>query len=130
MSSQRNKENVISGLLTEAVFIALAFLVLYLVHWMLQVIAETGSPAVPIGGLARYYDPVAIFIFAPLIVAVELWRFFHARKKESATPATAAPAIANDTELRQAKKLLDEGLITAEDFEAKKRQVLGLGQSR
>jgi membrane protease subunit (stomatin/prohibitin family) len=45
-----------------------------------------------------------------------------------AAPATAAaPAAADYTaELEKLAKLRDDGVITAEDFEAKKKQLLGI----
>jgi hypothetical protein len=46
----------------------------------------------------------------------------------AAAPAPAAPAAAPDytAELERLAKLRDEGVITAEDFEAKKKQLLGI----
>ncbi len=45
-------------------------------------------------------------------------------------PAAPAPAAAGPTdyaaELEQLAKLRDQGVITAEDFEAKKKQLLGI----
>ena len=58
------------------------------------------------------------------------------RSKSGDLPAEPAPVVpeepTEDTEIRNAqaireyKKLLDEGIITAEEFEAKKKQLLGL----
>jgi hypothetical protein len=58
------------------------------------------------------------------------------RSKSGDLPAEPAPVVpeepTEDTEVRNAqaireyKKLLDEGIITAEEFEAKKKQLLGL----
>jgi hypothetical protein len=49
---------------------------------------------------------------------------------EEAPPPQAAPAAAAEpdytAELEKLAKLRDEGVITAEDFEAKKKQVLGI----
>jgi hypothetical protein len=49
---------------------------------------------------------------------------------EEAPPQQAAPAAAAEpdytAELEKLAKLRDEGVITAEDFEAKKKQVLGI----
>lgn len=45
------------------------------------------------------------------------------------TPATpAAPAAETDTvvQLRQLKALVDEGILTDDEFQAKKKQLLGL----
>jgi hypothetical protein len=48
--------------------------------------------------------------------------------EEQAPPAPAAPAAAPDytAELEKLAKLRDDGVITAEDFEAKKHQLLGI----
>jgi hypothetical protein len=43
-----------------------------------------------------------------------------------AAPAPAAAAPDYAAELEQLAKLRDEGVITAEDFEAKKKQLLGI----
>ena len=58
------------------------------------------------------------------------------RSKSGDLPAEPAPTVpeepTEDTEVRNAqaireyKKLMDEGIITAEEFEAKKKQLLGL----
>ena len=48
--------------------------------------------------------------------------------EEQAPPPAAAPAAEPDyaAELEKLAKLRDEGVITAEDFEAKKKQLLGI----
>jgi hypothetical protein len=44
-----------------------------------------------------------------------------------AAPAAAAPAQADYTaELEKLAKLRDDGIITSDDFEAKKKQILGI----
>ena len=51
------------------------------------------------------------------------------RQQEKTVVATAAPApvVADETEqLQKFKKLLDDGVITQEEFDAKKKQILGL----
>ncbi|MGH2743528.1 MAG: SHOCT domain-containing protein [Thermoleophilaceae bacterium] len=46
---------------------------------------------------------------------------------QEAPPAAAAPAAPSYTaELAQLAQLRDQGVITAEDFEAKKKQILGI----
>jgi pyruvate/2-oxoglutarate dehydrogenase complex dihydrolipoamide acyltransferase (E2) component len=50
-------------------------------------------------------------------------------EEQAPAPApAAAPAAAPDyaAQLEQLAKLRDEGVITAEDFEAKKKQILGI----
>ena len=42
------------------------------------------------------------------------------------TPAPAAPAGDYTAELEKLAKLRDEGVISADDFEAKKKQLLGI----
>ena len=49
-----------------------------------------------------------------------------AKKNEANTPAAAAPATSTADELKKYKELLDEGIITQEEFDAKKKQLLGL----
>jgi hypothetical protein len=46
----------------------------------------------------------------------------------TAPPAAAAPAGGDDvtTQLTQLKALLDQGIVTQEDYDAKKKQLLGL----
>ena len=41
-------------------------------------------------------------------------------------PAPAAPAGSNMDELKQLKELLDTGVISQEEFDTKKKQLLGL----
>ena len=52
----------------------------------------------------------------------------YEQQAAEAPPAPAAPAAAPDytAELEKLAKLRDEGVITAEDFEAKKHQLLGI----
>ena len=49
-------------------------------------------------------------------------------EEQAPQPPTPAPAAAPDytAELEQLAKLRDQGVITAEDFEAKKKQLLGI----
>lgn len=50
------------------------------------------------------------------------------RQKQTETSATvsSAPAASNADELKKYKELLDSGVITQEEFDAKKKQLLGL----
>jgi hypothetical protein len=52
----------------------------------------------------------------------------YEQQAAAAPPAQAAPAAEPDyaQELAQLAKLRDEGVISAEDFEAKKKQLLGI----
>jgi membrane protease subunit (stomatin/prohibitin family) len=52
----------------------------------------------------------------------------QAYEEQAPAPAPAAPAAAPDyaAELEQLATLRDQGVITAEDFEAKKKQLLGI----
>jgi hypothetical protein len=54
--------------------------------------------------------------------------FQPAGQPEAAPVAAPAPPAAPDyaAELEQLARLRDQGVITAEDFEAKKRQILGI----
>ncbi len=51
-----------------------------------------------------------------------------AYEQQAPPPPAAAPAAAPDytAELEQLAKLRDDGVISAEDFEAKKKQILGI----
>jgi hypothetical protein len=46
--------------------------------------------------------------------------------EQQAAPAPAAPAGDYTAELEKLAKLRDEGVISAEDFDAKKKQLLGI----
>ena len=48
------------------------------------------------------------------------------QSKKNAPVATSAPAVDNADQLKKFKELLDSGVITEEEFEAKKKQLLGL----
>lgn len=55
----------------------------------------------------------------------------NARQAAAATPAEPAPAPAPDLDaqietLKKLKELLDAGILSQEEFDAKKKQVLGL----
>ena len=45
---------------------------------------------------------------------------------EDAAPAVAAPANDMTTQLEQLAKLKEEGILTQEEFDAKKKQILGI----
>ena len=51
----------------------------------------------------------------------------QAQQSAASQPAPAAPAPDNSlNSLRNLKALLDEGILTQEEFDAKKKQILGL----
>jgi Short C-terminal domain len=51
----------------------------------------------------------------------------YTEQQMAPAPASAAPAAPDYTaELEQLARLRDQGVITAEDFEAKKKQLLGI----
>jgi hypothetical protein len=52
----------------------------------------------------------------------------YAQQQPAAAPAPAAPSAEPDyaAELEKLAKLRDEGVISAEDFDAKKKQLLGI----
>lgn len=52
------------------------------------------------------------------------WDAEKARREQTAS--TSAPAVSAADELRKFKELLDLGVITQEEFDAKKKQLLGL----
>ena len=75
--------------------------------------------------------------FSWVVTCLLLWIFafpYYLAKRSKAlreraqTPPAPAPAAANSTEdeLRRLKDLLAQGLITQDDFDAKKKQLLGL----
>ena len=47
-------------------------------------------------------------------------------QSEAAPAQTAAPAVSNADELKKYKELLDSGVISPEEFDAKKKQLLGI----
>jgi len=60
-----------------------------------------------------------------ILGAVEEYRSHLVRPLVAAAPATpAAPAVPAAERIRQLKGLLDEGLISPQEFEAKRRQLL------
>ncbi|HEX5956547.1 MAG TPA: SHOCT domain-containing protein [Solirubrobacterales bacterium] len=60
-------------------------------------------------------------------VAVQRQTYADQAYAEQAPPRAAAPAEPDYTaELERLAKLRDDGVITAEDFEAKKKQLLGI----
>ena len=54
----------------------------------------------------------------------EEWEAEKAKREQSAS--TPAPAVSAADELKKFKELLDMGAITQEEFDAKKKQLLGL----
>ena len=48
------------------------------------------------------------------------------KKKAAPVVVAAAPAPGGAAELKQYKELLDSGVISQEEFDAKKKQLLGL----
>ena len=54
----------------------------------------------------------------------EIQRRFTAYQQTSAASSSTTPSVAD--EIRKYKELLDQGAITAEEYEMKKRQLLGL----
>ena len=81
----------------------------------------------------RAFDPAAgFFVFTVLTIALVLFCFSAIKKtvegerpsknKVVITQTVAAPS--NADEIRKYKQLLDEGLITQEEYEAKKKELL------
>lgn len=48
------------------------------------------------------------------------------KQKETASSQSASPAVSSADELKKFKELLDMGVITQEEFDAKKKELLGL----
>jgi len=61
-------------------------------------------------------------------LAAEIQRFVERKKAALRSPAPAAPqpAASGADEILKYKQLLDAGIITQEEFDAKKRQILGI----
>ena len=83
-----------------------------------------------IGGSAK-----TILLYATLLVGVLLLGVAFQTKKESAKPiatatdTTVTVALGTETaieKLTKLKQLLDDGIITQEEFDVKKKQLLGL----
>ncbi len=56
----------------------------------------------------------------------ELLKLIMARQDNSKTNCNSQMSVSNADELKKFKSLTDEGVITQEEFEAKKKQLLGL----
>ena len=59
-----------------------------------------------------------------ILVAVEEYRSHLVRPLVAAAPVPAVPSVPAAERIRQLKGLLDEGLISPQEFEAKRRQLL------
>ena len=60
------------------------------------------------------------------IISKEEYEAIAKAKKANSTPAPAAVPTSSAEELKKFKELLDSGIITQEEFDAKKKQLLGL----
>lgn len=57
-------------------------------------------------------------------IVMDQWNKAHASNKDSSTTVINAPSGAD--EIRKYKQLLDDGIITQSEFDAKKKQILGI----
>jgi hypothetical protein len=48
------------------------------------------------------------------------------KNQKESTPAQVSPAVSSADELKKFKELFDGGVITQEEFDAKKKELLGL----
>lgn len=71
----------------------------------LMAVAYPGKPEIPVGADGKVPTPA---------------------QPAQAAPAAAAPAVDAVTEIQRFKTLLDQGIITEEEFAAKKKQLLGI----
>ena len=89
-----------------------------------SVLGEVGSKG---GALAAGYDENTVFFKKKNAEVAENIRAFLEEKiiNKSNTPTTIQ-ALSPAEELKKFKDLLDQGIITQEEFDAKKKQLLGL----
>ena len=97
-----------------------------IIFWVLLAFACTFGLIVAIGG----NEPVIVvaFIFLGLSIKFLFWStignaiYYNAQKKKK--PKAKSPAIGIADEIRKFKDLLDDGVITQEEFDKKKKDLL------
>ena len=75
---------------------------------------------------AQFDENSVVFQKKNLKVAEEIKDFLEKKISERATGATIVQQVSSADELKKFKELLDSGIITQEEFDAKKKQLLGL----
>ena len=76
----------------------------------------------------RYTDKIVDFKKCPKCNSTNITELTEDEFKKITTASTqaSAPTVSNADELKKFKELLDSGIITQEEFDAKKKQLLGL----
>ena len=107
------------------------FVPFYTVYWTYksaqQVDKLSAASGVP-SNLSTVCLVLAVFvgIIPPILIQDKLNSLVVRTECEHAAPSPATTVQNNIEELRSYKMLLDEGIITQEEFDAKKKQLLGL----
>lgn len=87
--------------------------------------AYSGSSESKGGTLNAVKDENTIlFIKKELDLAEKLVELIEVKRREDTKPSTQTQSTAD--EIKQFKSLLDEGIITQEEFDSKKKQLLGI----
>lgn len=73
----------------------------------------------------RHMDKIVDYSHCPKCHSADLVQV-TAEEAKNATTQQSAPAVSTADELKKFKELLDAGIITQEEFDAKKKQLLGL----
>lgn len=106
------------------------------IYWTVSILSAVMF-LISLMSASKYFGDLPVFAWAYIILsAIALFRFGKQKSVEDSVDATPAQSN-NDSdakeattdhsdELRNLKKLLDENVITQEEFDAKKKQLLNL----
>lgn len=89
--------------------------------------AQAASAGVGLGlGVSAAIGAEKVFFFskADLAIAIQIRDYISSYDVEKAAPEGKVVSVVE--EIRRLKELLDDGILTSEEFDAKKRQLLGL----
>ena len=89
------------------------------------------NPVYSAASKSKYLILLIVFLFYIILCFIKRSRFVVKQEKNTEVVAVsmASPEISNAEELKKYKDLFDSGVITREEFDAKKKQLLGLKQS-
>lgn len=124
--SEKNKENTLSSVL----FVVAALLLIYIPYYLIAYRFPLPTSLKEFGEcLSFVFTDFFLFPILPSVVLVALGAYFLKHPIKKATVNTHGVAKQNSTlsnaeELIKYKELLDSGVITKEEFEAKKKKLL------